>query len=74
MSTLILLLYVFSLRDKNDELAKTIQEYALGEKHNLSLSTGLTNLSKAITLLGDFQDIEVSRYEKLVRILLEYMQ
>ncbi|XP_062547371.1 CBY1-interacting BAR domain-containing protein homolog isoform X2 [Armigeres subalbatus] len=63
---------VARLRDKSDELAHATQDYSLSEKYNKSLATGLSSLSKAITLIGDFQDLEVKRLEN--RIVSELSQ
>ncbi|XP_001861797.2 protein FAM92A-A isoform X2 [Culex quinquefasciatus] len=60
------------LRDKSDELAHVTQDYSGSEKYNKSLATGLSSLSKAITLIGDFQDLEVKRLEN--RIVSELSQ
>ncbi|XP_058450562.1 CBY1-interacting BAR domain-containing protein homolog isoform X2 [Malaya genurostris] len=63
---------VARLRDKSDELAHTTQDFSSVEKYNKSLSSGLSSLSKAITLLGDFQDLQVKRLEN--RIVSELSQ
>ncbi|XP_058814276.1 CBY1-interacting BAR domain-containing protein homolog [Topomyia yanbarensis] len=63
---------VARLRDKSDELAHATQDYSGAEKYNKSLSNGLSSLSKAITLLGDFQDLEVKRLDN--RIVSELSQ
>lgn len=63
---------VARLRDKSDELAHVTQDYSSSEKYNKSLANGLSSLSKAITLIGDFQDLEVKRLES--RIVSELSQ
>ncbi|XP_055542316.1 CBY1-interacting BAR domain-containing protein 1-B isoform X2 [Wyeomyia smithii] len=63
---------VARLRDKSDELAHVTQDYSETEKYNKSLANGLSSLSKAITLIGDFQDLEVKRLEN--RIVSELSQ
>ncbi|XP_053692073.1 CBY1-interacting BAR domain-containing protein homolog [Sabethes cyaneus] len=63
---------VARLRDKSDELAHITQDYSETEKYNKSLANGLSSLSKAITLIGDFQDAEVKRLEN--RIVSELSQ
>lgn len=60
------------LRDKSDELAHVTQDYSSSEKYNKTLASGLSSLSKAITLIGDFQDLEVKRLEN--RIVSELSQ
>ncbi|KXJ68870.1 hypothetical protein RP20_CCG001320 [Aedes albopictus] len=63
---------VARLRDKSDELAHVTQDYSSSEKYNKTLASGLSSLSKAITLIGDFQDLEVKRLEN--RIVSELSQ
>ncbi|XP_055639344.1 CBY1-interacting BAR domain-containing protein 1-A isoform X2 [Toxorhynchites rutilus septentrionalis] len=60
------------LREKSDELAHVAQEYSAVENYNKSLSNGMSSLSKALTLIGDFQDLEVKRLES--RIVSELSQ
>ncbi|XP_055597799.1 CBY1-interacting BAR domain-containing protein 1-A isoform X2 [Uranotaenia lowii] len=63
---------VARLRDRSDDLAHVTSEYSEAEKYNKSLASGLSSLSKAITLIGDFQDLEVKRLEN--RIVSELSQ
>ncbi|XP_065077613.1 CBY1-interacting BAR domain-containing protein 1-A isoform X2 [Ochlerotatus camptorhynchus] len=63
---------VARLRDKSDELAHVTQDCSSSEKYNKTLANGLSSLSKAITLIGDFQDLEVKRLES--RIVSELSQ
>ncbi|XP_032683382.1 protein FAM92A isoform X1 [Odontomachus brunneus] len=61
------------LRDKGDELAKIIHIYADSETVNRSLSTGLTNFSETLSVIGDYRDAEVQRLDaKVVAPLSQY--
>ena len=50
-----LLIYFFRLRDKSDEVAKTIQTYADSEVVNRSMSAGLANFSATLSVIGDYR-------------------
>ncbi|XP_074115485.1 CBY1 interacting BAR domain containing protein Fam92 isoform X1 [Cotesia typhae] len=61
------------LRDKNDELAKVIQNYATSETMNQSLSRGLYNFGATLSVIGDYKDAEVQRIDsKIVSTLSQY--
>ncbi|XP_015109568.1 protein FAM92A-A isoform X1 [Diachasma alloeum] len=61
------------LRDKNDEVAKVIQTYAESETINRSLSSGLTNFSTTLSVIGDYRDAEVRRLDsKIIAPLSQY--
>ncbi|XP_011632122.1 protein FAM92A isoform X3 [Pogonomyrmex barbatus] len=61
------------LRDKGDELAKVIQTYADSEVINRSLSTGLTNFSATLSVIGDYRDAQVQRLDaKVIAPLSQY--
>ncbi|XP_076279287.1 CBY1 interacting BAR domain containing protein Fam92 isoform X2 [Lasioglossum baleicum] len=61
------------LRDKGDEIAKMIQVYAQSETVNRSLATGLTNFSTTLSVIGDYRDAEVQRFDaKIVAPLSQY--
>ncbi|XP_076658201.1 CBY1 interacting BAR domain containing protein Fam92 isoform X2 [Halictus rubicundus] len=61
------------LRDKGDEIAKAIQVYAQSETVNRSLTTGLTNFSTTLSVIGDYRDAEVQRFDaKIVAPLSQY--
>ncbi|XP_076220440.1 CBY1 interacting BAR domain containing protein Fam92 isoform X2 [Nomia melanderi] len=61
------------LRDKGDEVAKTIQTYAQSETVNRSLTTGLTNFSATLSVIGDYRDAEVQRFDaKIIAPLSQY--
>ncbi|XP_046822529.1 protein FAM92A-B isoform X2 [Vespa crabro] len=61
------------LRDKNDEVAKTIHTYAESELINRSLSNGLLNLSATLSAIGDYRDAQVQRLDaKVVAPLSQY--
>lgn len=71
-----LILFFFNhirVRDKGDELAKSFQNYAMSEKINISLSKGLLNFSRALSLLSDHRDTEVIRLDtKVIQELANY--
>ncbi|EGI60540.1 Protein FAM92A1 [Acromyrmex echinatior] len=54
------------LRDKSDEVAKTIQTYADSEVVNQSMSAGLANFSATLSVIGDYRDAEVQRLDSKV--------
>ncbi|XP_011504931.1 PREDICTED: protein FAM92A1 isoform X1 [Ceratosolen solmsi marchali] len=54
------------LRDKNDEVAKTIQTYANSEEINRSMSTCLVNFANTLSMIGDYRDAEVQRLNSKV--------
>ncbi|XP_018376059.1 PREDICTED: protein FAM92A1 isoform X2 [Trachymyrmex cornetzi] len=54
------------LRDKSDEVAKTIQTYADSEVVNRSMSAGLANFSATLSVIGDYRDAEVQRLDSKV--------
>ncbi|KAF7398385.1 hypothetical protein HZH66_006282 [Vespula vulgaris] len=61
------------LRDKNDEVAKTIHTYAESELINRSLNNGLLNLSATLSAIGDYRDAQVQRLDaKVVAPLSQY--
>ncbi|ALC38499.1 CG6405 [Drosophila busckii] len=62
-------------RDAHDELAKSVKNYADDEEINESLCTGLKSFTNAITLNGDYMDINVHRLElKIVNELAHFEQ
>ncbi|KAK1136236.1 hypothetical protein K0M31_000801 [Melipona bicolor] len=61
------------LRDKGDEIAKIIQIYAQSETINQSLSNGLTNFSATLSVIGDYRDAKVQRFDsKIISPLSQY--
>ncbi|XP_043799240.1 protein FAM92A-A isoform X1 [Apis laboriosa] len=61
------------LRDKGDEIAKIIQTYAESETINRSLSNGLTNFSTTLSVIGDYRDAQVQRFDaKIISSLSQY--
>ncbi|XP_026667004.1 protein FAM92A-A isoform X1 [Ceratina calcarata] len=61
------------LRDKGDEIAKVIQTYAQSETINRSLANGLTNFSATLSVIGDYSDAKVQRFDaKIVAPLSQY--
>ncbi|XP_015178313.1 PREDICTED: secretion-regulating guanine nucleotide exchange factor-like [Polistes dominula] len=54
------------LRDKNDEVAKTIHTYAESELINRSLKHGLLNFSATLSAIGDYRDAQVQRLDAKV--------
>lgn len=61
------------LRDKNDDLAKVLQNYSELEKFNKTLSNGVCSVSKAMSFIADFHEMEVQRMEtKVVAELSQY--
>ncbi|KAL2712606.1 protein FAM92A-B isoform X1 [Vespula squamosa] len=61
------------LRDKNDEVAKTIHTYAESELINRSLNNGLLNFSATLSAIGDYRDAQVQRLDaKVVAPLSQY--
>lgn len=53
-------------------MAKSLKSVADSEKTNSSLEKSLTNLSQAIVLIADCQDLEVKRIEE--KVVLELAQ
>ncbi|CAD7080113.1 unnamed protein product [Hermetia illucens] len=53
-------------RDKHDELAKAFQMYSEEEPFNKGTAVALDSLTKAITFLADYMDMEVQRLESKV--------
>ncbi|CAL7946587.1 unnamed protein product [Xylocopa violacea] len=61
------------LRDKGDEIAKVIQTYAQSENINRSLSNGLINFSTTLSVIGDYRDAKVQRFDaKITAPLSQY--
>ncbi|XP_071862328.1 CBY1 interacting BAR domain containing protein Fam92 isoform X1 [Bombus fervidus] len=61
------------LRDKGDEIAKIIQTYAQSETINQSLSNGLANFSATLSVIGDYRDAKVQRFDaKIISPLSQY--
>lgn len=61
------------LRDKNEEIYKTISNYAETESVNKSLSSGLESLADSLQLLTDYGDKRVHNLEtKVVAELSKY--
>ncbi|XP_033208981.1 protein FAM92A-A [Belonocnema kinseyi] len=61
------------LRDKNDEVAKAVENYAKSESINRSLSTSLTNFASTLSVIGDYRDAEVQRLDsKVISTLSQY--
>ncbi|XP_076750771.1 CBY1 interacting BAR domain containing protein Fam92 isoform X2 [Xylocopa sonorina] len=61
------------LRDKGDEIAKVIQTYAQSETINRSLSNGLINFSTTLSVIGDYRDAKVQRFDaKITAPLSQY--
>lgn len=54
------------IRDKSDELAKVLKNYADQEKYNLSTKRALEDLTKVLVLEADQQDLQVARLEECV--------
>ncbi|XP_015036135.2 protein FAM92A isoform X1 [Drosophila pseudoobscura] len=62
-------------RDSFDELAKGVKGYADEEEINESLSTGLKSFTNAVTIMGDYMDINVHRLEhKIVNEMTSFEQ
>ncbi|BFF96384.1 protein FAM92A [Drosophila madeirensis] len=62
-------------RDSYDELAKGVKGYADDEEINESLSTGLKSFTNAVTIMGDYMDINVHRLEhKIVNEMSQFEQ
>ncbi|XP_032293986.1 CBY1-interacting BAR domain-containing protein homolog isoform X3 [Drosophila virilis] len=62
-------------RDAHDELAKNIKNYADDEEINESLCNGLKSFTNALTITGDYMDINVHRLElKIVNELAHFEQ
>lgn len=59
--------HFFRYRDKHDELAKAFQMYSEEEPFNKGTAVALDSLTKAITFLADYMDMEVQRLESKVR-------
>lgn len=53
----------YRYRDAHDEVAKHIKNYADDEEINESLNSGLKSFSNAVTIAGDYMDINVHRME-----------
>lgn len=61
------------LRDKGDEIAKIIETYAQSETINQSLSNGLANFSATLSVIGDYRDAKVQRFDaKIISPLSQY--
>ncbi|XP_068083444.1 CBY1-interacting BAR domain-containing protein 1-B [Anabrus simplex] len=61
------------LRDKTDEVAKVVNDYAEAENVNKSLKTGLLQFSGTLCNIGDYRDVHVQRLEnKVVSELSQY--
>ncbi|XP_046737051.1 protein FAM92A-B isoform X2 [Diprion similis] len=64
---------IMILRDKNDEVAKVVQNYAESENINQSLSNGLANFATTLSVIGDYRDAEVQRLDsKVISPLSQY--
>ncbi|KAI8042563.1 CBY1-interacting BAR domain-containing protein homolog [Drosophila gunungcola] len=62
-------------RDSFDELAKGVKSYADDEEINESLCQGLKSFTNAVTIMGDYMDINVHRLEhKIVNELSQFEQ
>ncbi|XP_041450759.1 protein FAM92A isoform X2 [Drosophila obscura] len=62
-------------RDAFDELAKGVKGYADDEEINESLSAGLKSFTNAVTIMGDYMDINVHRLEhKIVNEMSQFDQ
>ncbi|EDW04160.1 protein FAM92A [Drosophila grimshawi] len=62
-------------RDAHDELAKNVKNYADEEEINESLCNGLKSFTNALTITGDYMDINVHRFElKIVNELAHFEQ
>ncbi|XP_030556906.1 protein FAM92A isoform X2 [Drosophila novamexicana] len=62
-------------RDAHDELAKNVKNYADDEEINESLCNGLKSFTNALTITGDYMDINVHRLElKIVNELAHFEQ
>ncbi|XP_034474113.1 protein FAM92A isoform X2 [Drosophila innubila] len=62
-------------RDAHDELAKNIKNYADDEEINESLCNGLKSFTNAVTITGDYMDINVHRMElKIINELAHFEQ
>uniref|UniRef100_A0A1A9WZN0 BAR domain-containing protein n=1 Tax=Glossina brevipalpis TaxID=37001 RepID=A0A1A9WZN0_9MUSC len=60
-------------RDSYDELSKSLRHYAEEEEINESLNEGVKKLTNAITILGDYMDLQVHRLElKIVNELAQF--
>jgi uncharacterized protein YigA (DUF484 family) len=63
------------VRDKNDDLAKSLKNYADSEKFNESMQSRIANLSQALVLIADNEDTAVKRIEeKVVFELAQYSE
>lgn len=51
------------LRDKGDELAKTVLNYSNNETVNQSLATGLENFAESMSTLSDYGDARTQALE-----------
>lgn len=58
--------FIHRLRDKYDELARILKDYADTARFNETLFNGLLNYSKSCTLLADNKDMEVQRLQSKV--------
>ncbi|XP_046413856.1 protein FAM92A-A isoform X1 [Neodiprion fabricii] len=68
-----LYIIIITLRDKNDEVAKVVQNYAESENINQSLSNGLANFATTLSVIGDYRDAEVQRLDsKVISPLSQY--
>lgn len=62
-----------SVRDKFDDLSELLNHYANLEGFHETLSNGMVNYSKALTLLADAKDIEIQRLQlKMIREMCGY--
>ncbi|KAH8352522.1 hypothetical protein KR084_004634 [Drosophila pseudotakahashii] len=62
-------------RDSFDDLAKNVKSYADDEEINESLCQGLKSFTNAVTIMGDYMDINVHRLEhKIVNELAQFEQ
>ncbi|XP_049771733.1 CBY1-interacting BAR domain-containing protein 1 isoform X2 [Schistocerca cancellata] len=55
-----------SVRNKNDDLAQSLQNYAQSENVNKSLKNGLLEFSQTLSFVSDYRDAKVKRLEKKV--------
>ncbi|XP_047109494.1 CBY1-interacting BAR domain-containing protein 1 isoform X3 [Schistocerca piceifrons] len=55
-----------SVRNKNDDLAQSLQNYAQSENVNKSMKNGLLEFSQTLSFVSDYRDAKVKRLEKKV--------
>lgn len=57
---------LYRIREKYDELGRVIRNIGDTESGNASLSQGLINYAKVMTLMADVKDLEVQRLQSKV--------